>query len=200
MKYSFYEFDDDYDDRKSTTRGGSYKNTNKKRREKMNKRGGHGHYTKQDEIDQWNQAFGGYEDIEDMNEIIREPSRPAKKVECVDRARVVSRPTTAQHAVSPPPTGTETSSTTAGTGLPPMGPNTHTIRGNMIDFDRVAAIEKVESEYNGRQTYGIKFLFVGNRGTFRVAWFNQNVRERDNVFNNEYAFWYKIKNMDGSER
>lgn len=72
------------------------------------------------------------------------------------------------------------------------GPNTHTIKNNIIDFDRVASIEKVESEHNGIQTYGIKFVFTGKRASFRVAWFNCNSRERDSVYNTEYAFWKSL--------
>lgn len=72
------------------------------------------------------------------------------------------------------------------------GPNTHTVKNNVIDFDRVASIEKVESEHNGIQTYGIKFTFTGKRSTFRIAWFNRNSRERDSVYNAEYAFWKSL--------
>lgn len=74
------------------------------------------------------------------------------------------------------------------------GPNIHTIKNNIIDFDRVVSIEKVEGEYNGKMTYGIKFIFTGKKGSFRVAWFNKNVKERDSVYDTEVAFWQSLKN------
>lgn len=73
------------------------------------------------------------------------------------------------------------------------GPNTHIIKNNTIDFDRVADIQKIENEYNGKITYGIKFIFTGKKGSSRVAWFNKNQRERDSVYEKEYAFWQSIK-------
>lgn len=77
------------------------------------------------------------------------------------------------------------------------GPNTHTIKGNVIDFDRLASIDKVERDHNGVRTYGIKFTFAGTRGLYRLAWFNVNSRERDRVYNEEYAFWAKAKAAQG---
>ena len=73
------------------------------------------------------------------------------------------------------------------------GPNTHEIKGNKIDFDRIENVEKVENEFNGRRTFGIKFSFSGKKGLSRTIWFNQNERERDSVYNSEYAFWRQIK-------
>lgn len=73
-----------------------------------------------------------------------------------------------------------------------FGPNTHDVKGATIDFDRVENIEKVENEYNGRLTYGVKFLFTGKKGSSRVVWFSQNVRERDAVYNKEYGFWKNL--------
>lgn len=78
------------------------------------------------------------------------------------------------------------------------GPNSHTIKGNIIDFDRVASIEKIESIHDGKTTYGIKFIFVGKKGLYRTAWFNVNNRERDHVYNTEFAFWNKVKNDPNS--
>lgn len=74
------------------------------------------------------------------------------------------------------------------------GVNSHEVKGNMIDFDRVDNIEKVENTYNGKQTFGIKFLFTGKKGLYKTIWFNQNVRERDSVFNKEFGFWKNLKN------
>lgn len=75
-----------------------------------------------------------------------------------------------------------------------MGPNTHTIKGSEIDFDGVVDIQKVQNSYNGKETFGIKFMFKSKNGAFRVVWFNQNSRERDSVYNTEFAFWKKLKN------
>ena len=77
---------------------------------------------------------------------------------------------------------------------PAFGVNSHEVKGNMIDFDRVENIEKIENTYNGRQTYGIKFLFTGKKGLFKTIWFNQNARERDSVFNREFGFWKNLQN------
>lgn len=74
-----------------------------------------------------------------------------------------------------------------------LGPNSHTIKGKAIDFDRVAAIEKVENTYNNKLTYGIKFTFVGKKGLSHTAWFNQNIRERDASYESELAFWNSLK-------
>ena len=75
---------------------------------------------------------------------------------------------------------------------PTFGVNSHEVKGNMIDFDRVENIEKVENEHNGHLTYGVKFLFTGKKGSSRVVWFNQNVRERDAIYNKEYGFWKNL--------
>ena len=74
-----------------------------------------------------------------------------------------------------------------------MGPNTHTIKGNVIDFDRVADVEKVENEHRGKLTYGIKFLFSGKKGLSRIAWFNGNITERDRIYNKERSFWEQLQ-------
>lgn len=73
------------------------------------------------------------------------------------------------------------------------GPNTREIKGNKIDFDRVDKIEKIENDFNGKKTFGIKFSFSGKKGLSKTVWFNQNVRERDSIYNTEYAFWMKNK-------
>lgn len=74
-----------------------------------------------------------------------------------------------------------------------LGVNTHEIRNVKIDFDRVDDILKINSEHNGHMTYGIKFLFSGNKGLNRVIWFNQNQKDRDTCYNTEYKFWLTIK-------
>jgi len=72
------------------------------------------------------------------------------------------------------------------------GVNVHTIKNVQIDFDGVKSIEKIQNTYNNKETYGIKFNFKSKNNTFRVIWFNQNVRERDSVYNTEFAFWSSI--------
>jgi hypothetical protein len=70
-----------------------------------------------------------------------------------------------------------------------FGPNTHTIKGNSIDFDRVINIEKVQNEFNGKLTYGIKFNFLSKKGSSRTVWFNRNIQERDTIYTKEVNFW-----------
>ena len=71
------------------------------------------------------------------------------------------------------------------------GPNSHTIHNVVIDYDGVAAMEKLDNEFKGKQTHGIKYTFRG-AGKTRVIWFNQNARERDRVYNEEYSFWTSL--------
>lgn len=74
----------------------------------------------------------------------------------------------------------------------PRGVNVHTIKNVQIDFDGVADIQKIESVYNNKNTYGIKFVFKSKNNTFRTIWFNQNIRERDSVYNTEFAYWKNL--------
>jgi len=67
-----------------------------------------------------------------------------------------------------------------------------TIKNVQIDFKGVLEMQKVQNNHNGNETYGIKFLFKSKNNTFRIIWFNQNVRERDAVFNTEFGFWKSI--------
>lgn len=69
---------------------------------------------------------------------------------------------------------------------------THTIKNVQIDFKGVLEMQKVQNNYNGKETYGIKFLFKSKNNTYRIIWFNQNVRERDAVFNTEFGFLKSI--------
>ena len=75
-----------------------------------------------------------------------------------------------------------------------FGKNTHEIKGVKIDFDGVADIQKIDNVKDGRRTYGIKFLFKGKKGLFRIIWFNSDITNRDVVYNTEYSFWLNIKN------
>ena len=173
MRYNTF---DDFD---SEEYYGGFQKTHKNKppREKENKRGGCGKKRRRErEVRRdLGEAYGEEENIEDLYEYVQ-PHEP----ESVSAQEPIAPQESPSTAAKTPPNFT-------------AGPNTHTIRGNVIDYDRVASMEKVEGEYNGKITYGIKFLFLGKKGSFRVAWFNQNMRERDNVFNNEFAFWHKIQ-------
>lgn len=68
----------------------------------------------------------------------------------------------------------------------------HTIKSNQIDFSRLENMEKIENEYNGRKTYGIKFIFSSVKNQSRVVWFGVSFRERDYTFNTEFNFWKSI--------
>lgn len=74
----------------------------------------------------------------------------------------------------------------------PRGINVHTIKNVQIDFDGVLDMQKIQNNHNGKDTYGIKFLFKSKNSTFKIIWFNQNIRERDAVFNSEFAFWRNL--------
>lgn len=69
---------------------------------------------------------------------------------------------------------------------------THVIKNVQIDFSGVLDMQKIQNNHNGKDTYGIKFLFKSKNNTFKIIWFNQNIRERDAVFNSEFAFWRNL--------
>ena len=73
-----------------------------------------------------------------------------------------------------------------------LGENTKDVKNNKIDFDRLAGIEKVDGEYKGNQTFGIKFIFTGTKGLFRIAWYGRNMFERDHAFQEYYNFWKSL--------
>lgn len=72
------------------------------------------------------------------------------------------------------------------------GSNTREIKGVKIDFDGVADIQKIENIQNNVTTYGIKFIFKGKKGLYRIVWFNTNMRGRDAAYNSEYGFWLTL--------
>lgn len=87
--------------------------------------------------------------------------------------------------------------TTTLTTTPPktehqFGEHTHEIKGVKIDFDGVADIQKVDNIRDNVVTYGIKFLFKGKKGLYRIIWYNTNMRARDAAYNTEYGFWLTI--------
>ena len=77
------------------------------------------------------------------------------------------------------------------------GQNSHAIKQIVIDFDRVANIEKVSGEYKGRTTYGIKFIFSNKNASYKVVWFGDKEVERDGIFNREFGYW---KNLQSKQR
>lgn len=94
----------------------------------------------------------------------------------------------------------QTSAPTIKTGSSPstsvghqFGERTHEIKGIKIDFDGVSDIQKTENIKDGKTTFGIKFLFKGKKGLYRIVWYGTNFRARDASFNNEYAYWLSIK-------
>lgn len=88
---------------------------------------------------------------------------------------------------------TTTSITEKKTFVP--GEYSQEIKGSTIDFARLADIQPVEQEHNGFITYGIKFLFMGKKGLFRIVWFNRNERLRDQVFAEKTVYWQSVKEL-----
>jgi hypothetical protein len=60
-----------------------------------------------------------------------------------------------------------------------FGPNTIEFKGVKIDFDGVKDILPIESRHNGFQTYGIKFLFLGEKGFYKIVWYETDKTGRD---------------------
>ena len=150
-----------------------------------------------DELYQDLSALGWPEETKDSTpESIPEPPKPVAP-SIPKQAEKKSDAKPAQPVV-PPTTGEPTRGDFFGAPRPvepPTGANTHTIKGNIINFDRVINMIKVENERDGRLTYGIKFVFQSsnaNRELSRIAWFNINMRERDRVFDEKQEFWNSI--------
>lgn len=77
-----------------------------------------------------------------------------------------------------------------------FGPNTHEIKGVKIDLDGVSFIESVDNEKDGHMTYGIKFHFKGNKGLYRIIWFNRNIYDRDCAYAAEFTAWTKLQALN----
>ena len=69
---------------------------------------------------------------------------------------------------------------------------TQEIKGYKIDFSRLSAIEKVDQEHEGKQTYGIRFVFAGKKGLYRIIWYNTNKKLRDKILEEKTAYWQTI--------
>lgn len=80
-----------------------------------------------------------------------------------------------------------------------FGPNTREIQGVKIDYDRVIDIRKVENMKDQTMTYGIKYFFTGDKGLYRIIWFNIKIKVRDSVFATEYKFWKNLINKKEKE-
>ena len=198
MKQQFFDDFDEYEDFGSRHSG---KKGKQKRREKANKRGGERRMTREEAADEWSRLFGCCENIEDI-QLTPKRTTPSLKPQYTPPTkerpeRSLVKPRTESTSVDSRPAFGRT--TTPFSAPTITGEHVRTIRGNIIDFERLAGMEKVENEYNGQQTYGIKFLFAGNQNKFRVAWFNQNMRERDAVYNREFAYWHQIQTEQGDK-
>jgi hypothetical protein len=73
------------------------------------------------------------------------------------------------------------------------------IKGSKIDFTRLTDIQSVDSLLNGKQTYGIKFLFKGKKGLFRTVWFHTRLADRDKMLTDVLSFWEKAKASTGGK-
>lgn len=67
------------------------------------------------------------------------------------------------------------------------------IKGYKIDLSRVKSVTKVQTVHNGKNSFGIEFLFVGTKGLGRTIWYGTNFRQRDEEFIPHYAAWEKFK-------
>lgn len=73
-----------------------------------------------------------------------------------------------------------------------QGEHCQQVQGYTIDFDRLADIQTIEQEHNGYVTYGIKFLFAGKKGLYRIAWFNRNERLRNAIYEEKIRYWKSL--------
>lgn len=78
--------------------------------------------------------------------------------------------------------------------------NTHEVRGIPINFNGVLKMEKINSVFKDKPSYGIKFYFKGKNNSFKHIWFNQRQRERDMVFQQELNFLESIQKKDNYEK
>lgn len=62
-----------------------------------------------------------------------------------------------------------------------------------INYRGVIKLEKINSQFKGKPSFGIKFYFKNNN-SFKTIWFDQRQKERDMVFNQELEFFENFKN------
>lgn len=60
-----------------------------------------------------------------------------------------------------------------------FGPNTLELNKIKIDFDGVKEVVAIQSYHGGYQTYGLKFVFAGDRGFYKIIWYETNKTGRD---------------------
>lgn len=65
------------------------------------------------------------------------------------------------------------------------------VKGYRIDLSRVKELTKVQTLHNGKDSFGISFLFVGNKGLGRTIWYGTNFRQRDDEFAQYESAWKK---------
>lgn len=57
--------------------------------------------------------------------------------------------------------------------------NTLALHGVQIDFDGVDSLLPIQKYYNGSLTYGLKFIFSGNNGFYKIIWYGADLASRD---------------------
>lgn len=67
------------------------------------------------------------------------------------------------------------------------------VKGYRIDLSRVKEVSKVQTVHNDRDSFGISFLFLGNKGLGRTIWYGTNRRQRDDEYAQYAAAWEKVK-------
>ena len=67
------------------------------------------------------------------------------------------------------------------------------VKGYKIDLSRVKDVTKTQTVYNSKDSFGISFLFLGNKGLGRTIYYGTNFRQRDEEFEKYHALWLKAK-------
>ena len=67
------------------------------------------------------------------------------------------------------------------------------VKGYKIDLSRVKEVKKAQTIHNGKNSFGIEFLFVGAKGLGRTIWYGTNFHQRDTEFDSYSALWAKVK-------
>lgn len=67
------------------------------------------------------------------------------------------------------------------------------VKGYRIDLSRVKDVSKTQTVHNGKDSYGIAFLFLGNKGLGRTIWYGTNYRQRDEEFARYHEQWTEAK-------
>lgn len=70
-----------------------------------------------------------------------------------------------------------------------------TIRGTSIDYKTVYKIEAIDSIYNNKNTYGVKYYYKDRSIRPTVFWFNIDQTARDSFVQTEKAFLQNVKGV-----